>query len=409
MTTIGIDGTAENAVVLGEAISLTINSPPLDGSNNTNSNFVNDLGQAAQQLQQFARTNPTVGAAKTLLQGVALVPGLGTASSVVLLGIDLAQGDYAGVVGDALGLIPLGGGELAAGSRLAREASAIGREAQEVGIIENAVRTCGAGSFTAGTSVLTDKGSRPIEDVKVGERVLSRDERTGVQDWHLVMATTVNKEAVYKLHLHGEKESDQQEEMGVSAEHPFWVKGKGWTAAEDLKSGSEVQDAHGEWLQVGSFEPQSDEQETYNLTVEGSHSFFVSDSQVWVHNAICNIGNYAYGTYNELRTARAADAHHIFQDAAVRDLPGYSRGGAPAVQLQGPPNTIGTPHYNATQFQRRLGGGTFAGERKIAYQSLRSAGIPAGTASEIILNAQRYFQSLGVDLGTVTRTVLNRY
>jgi hypothetical protein len=209
MSTIGIDGTAENAVVLGEAISLTINSPPLDGSNNTNSNFVNDLGQAAQQLQQFARTNPTVGAAKTLLQGVALVPGLGTASSVALLGIDLAQGDYAGVVGDALGLIPLGGGELAAGSRLAREASAIGREAQEVGIIENAVRTCGAGSFTAGTSVLTDKGSRPIEDIKVGERVLSRDEYTGAQDWHFVMATTVNKEPVYKLHLHGQKEGNQ--------------------------------------------------------------------------------------------------------------------------------------------------------------------------------------------------------
>jgi hypothetical protein len=207
----------------------------------------------------------------------------------VLLGIDLAQGDYAGVVGDALGLIPLGGGELAAGSRLAREASAIGREAQEVGIIENAVRTCGAGSFTAGTSVLTDKGSRPIEDIKVGERVLSRDERTGAQDWHFVMATTVNKEPVYKLHLHGQEEGDPQDELGVSAEHPFWVKAKGWTAAAELKSDSEVQDAHGEWLQVGSLEPQSDEQITYNLSVEGSHSFFVGENWAWVHNNKCNI------------------------------------------------------------------------------------------------------------------------
>jgi hypothetical protein len=84
------------------------------------------------------------------------------------------------------------------------------------------------------------------------------------------MATTVNKEPVYKLSLHGQKEGGQQDELGVSA--------KGWTAAEELKSESEVLDAHGQWLQVGSFEPQLDEQETYNLTVEGSHSFFVGQS-----------------------------------------------------------------------------------------------------------------------------------
>jgi hypothetical protein len=105
------------------------------------------------------------------------------------------------------------------------------------------------------------------------------------------MDTTVNKEPVYKLHLHGQKEGDLQEKIGVSAEHPFWVKSKGWTAAEELKSGSAVQDVRGEWLQVVSFEPQSDEQTTYNLSVEGSHSFFVSDSQVWVHNGGCFRGS----------------------------------------------------------------------------------------------------------------------
>jgi hypothetical protein len=99
-----------------------------------------------------------------------------------------------------------------------------------------------------------------------------------------VLATTVNKEPVYKLQLHGQKEGGQQDELGVSAEHPFWVKGKGWTAAAELKSDSEVQNAHGEWLQVGSLEPQLDEQTTYNLSVEGSHSFFVGQSQAWVHN-----------------------------------------------------------------------------------------------------------------------------
>jgi RHS repeat-associated protein len=70
----------------------------------------------------------------------------------------------------------------------------------------------------------------------------------------------------------------------------------------------------------------------------------------------------------ELRSAGLKDAHHVIQDAAVRDLPGYDTNAAPGVQLEGPSTSVGSPHYEATQVQRAAGGGTYADEQTIAYK-----------------------------------------
>ena len=45
----------------------------------------------------------------------------------------------------------------------------------------------------------------------------------------------------------------------------------------------------------------------------------------------------------EVCSAGLKDAHHVIQDAAVRDLPGYDTNKAPGVQLEGPSTQIGTP------------------------------------------------------------------
>jgi hypothetical protein len=61
------------------------------------------------------------------------------------------------------------------------------------------------------------------------------------------------------------------------------------------------------------------------------------------HPAHLGVAANTASTYDELRKAGLTDAHHIIQDAAVRDVPGYSRGSAPAIQLTGPSTTIGSP------------------------------------------------------------------
>jgi hypothetical protein len=43
--------------------------------------------------------------------------------------------------------------------------------------IEKAINPCNC--FTAGTKVQTDEGEKPIEDIKVGDKVLAKDDETG--------------------------------------------------------------------------------------------------------------------------------------------------------------------------------------------------------------------------------------
>lgn len=110
----------------------------------------------------------------------------------------------------------------------------------------------------------------------------------------------------------------------------------------------------------------------------------------------------------DLRAAGLKDAHHVIQDAAVRNLPGYNTRAAPGVQLPGPSTAQGTPHYIATQIQRGAGGGSYAAERAIAYKALRRAGHTEAQARQIIAETDAYFQGIGVTSSTPTRIPGNR-
>ncbi len=113
-------------------------------------------------------------------------------------------------------------------------------------------------------------------------------------------------------------------------------------------------------------------------------------------------------TVGDLRAAGLKDAHHIIQDAAVRELPGYETNAAPGTQLPGPSTRVGTAHYRATQIQRQAGGGTYAAERRIGYKALRTAGLSEAEARAALARADAFFKALGVDLDTILRTPGNR-
>ena len=82
---------------------------------------------------------------------------------------------------------------------------------------------------------------------------------------------------------------------------------------------------------------------------------------------------------------------------------------APAIQLDGPSNVVGTEHYYATITQRRNGGGTYGAERGIAYMSLRKAGLSVDDAKAAVRGADDYFMGqLGLTLDSPTRIPGNR-
>jgi hypothetical protein len=93
-----------------------------------------------------------------------------------------------------------------------------------------------------------------------------------------------------------------------------------------------------------------------------------------------------------LRAAGQAEAHHVIQDAAVRDVLGYNTNEAPGIQLEGPSTEIGSPHYAATQVQRSAEvGGTYGAERQVACAALAAAGCSRGQIADALARADEYF------------------
>ncbi|WP_341208313.1 LysM peptidoglycan-binding domain-containing protein [uncultured Sphingomonas sp.] len=126
------------------------------------------------------------------------------------------------------------------------------------------------------------------------------------------------------------------------------------------------------------------------------------------YSPIATIATPVTQSVGSLRSLGLRDAHHVIQDAAVRNLPGYDSRLAPGIQLEGPSTLEGSAHYNATQAQRVAGGGTYGAERQIAYGALRAAGRSNAQARQALQEADAYFNSIGVTEDTPTRIPGNR-
>ncbi|GIP20642.1 polymorphic toxin-type HINT domain-containing protein [Paenibacillus sp. J22TS3] len=141
-------------------------------------------------------------------------------------------------------------------------------------------KTNSCNCFVAGTKIKTDEGEKNIEDIEVGDKVLSKDEETGKQAYKEVTHLYRNdKEIIYELTV-----GDQVIE--TTDNHPFWVEGKGWVLAADLQVGDKLQQSNGNTLKIDNIKIVRHEEKVkvYNFTVAEFHTYFVSDLGIWVHN-----------------------------------------------------------------------------------------------------------------------------
>ncbi len=151
-----------------------------------------------------------------------------------------------------------------------------------LGSVSNLFRAC----FVAGTPLLTPDGSKAIEEFKVGDLVLSRDEDTpdGEVRAKRVLATFNTVSPVLNLHVGGRI-------IGTTTEHPFWAEGRGWTAAKDLRIGDVLVSHDGFRLPVEGVAESGRTEAVYNMTIEDDHTYFVGCEKwgwsVWAHNATC--------------------------------------------------------------------------------------------------------------------------
>ena len=130
--------------------------------------------------------------------------------------------------------------------------------------------------FAAGTLVQTIDGSRPIESVRVGDRVLSQQTSTGSLDFHPVVAIHRNPPAAtLRIAIPGEM-------IVATGIHRFWKAGKGWTMARELKPGDRLRMVGGT-VEIESIETDKT-QPVYNLDVAENRDFFVGGNGLLVHD-----------------------------------------------------------------------------------------------------------------------------
>lgn len=143
--------------------------------------------------------------------------------------------------------------------------------------------------FAAGTPVHTATGLRPIEGIRVGDEVWSRDEHTGKAALQRVQQRFVTHNQPI-LALTTANDSGTTETLRVTHEHPFWTS-EGWVAAEDLAPNDAVQLLSEEWVTVVAGQTLDEQVTVYNFEVAQFHTYFVGAYGLWVHNSCDLLGD----------------------------------------------------------------------------------------------------------------------
>jgi hypothetical protein len=137
--------------------------------------------------------------------------------------------------------------------------------------------------FAAGTPLLTPDGHKNIENFKVGDLILSRSEFNleAPVEAKVVEEVFVRTGRIIHVHVGGKV-------IRTTAEHPFYVRGKGWTAAGALRVGDLLASHDGQWVAVEDLLDTGELETVYNVRVAEWHTYFVGGQHwsfsVWAHN-----------------------------------------------------------------------------------------------------------------------------
>ncbi len=147
------------------------------------------------------------------------------------------------------------------------------------------------GCFLNGTKIHTKNGLKNIEDIKVGDYVLSYNEETKQTEYNRVYDTyihTKNNEELYELTINGKI-------LKVTAAHRFYVKEKGttefvWKEAKGLKVGDILLDSNNKEQKITNINHYIHFGTVYNFAVENNHNYYVTENGYLVHNVKPSLG-----------------------------------------------------------------------------------------------------------------------
>jgi RHS repeat-associated protein len=159
--------------------------------------------------------------------------------------------------------------------------------------LTGAAKVC-TNSFARGTRVLmADESRKPIEDIRVGDKVLATDPTTGetVAKKVIELINSSGTKNLIEITVRTERADEADTESVIAtAQHPFWVPSlQEWVDATYLQPGSWLRTSAGTWVQVAAVKRWTASQQVYNLTVADLHTYYVvvGAIDVLVHNRTC--------------------------------------------------------------------------------------------------------------------------
>lgn len=258
----------------------------LDDSGNGNS--IGEAGFAEGLI-------PVWGSGRDLINDIQTGDGLGAVMNAGFLIWDVAS-IAAGVVSFGTATVAMQGAKTglkatlkAGGKVIAKSATkALGKVAfkklsKEVlkksvdDIAKKLLRTCVFACFPAGTLIQTELGTKPIEDIQIGDLVWAYDEDTDTTALQPVVDIMEN-ETDHTISLYTETEV-----IETTALHPFYTQ-EGWKEASELQAGDKIKNQNHENVEITATQFNYLPQKVYNFTVANFHTYFVGVQKMLVHN-----------------------------------------------------------------------------------------------------------------------------
>ena len=129
---------------------------------------------------------------------------------------------------------------------------------------------------------MSDGTTKPIEQVKVGGLVLSKNEQTGEIAAKKVTNVSVRAD-IWTRRL----TFDNGAVLETTDEHPLYADGRGFVKAKEVGIGSSIVTRAGPGAKVVAVQADVRQATVYNFTVDTFHTYFVGDLALWAHNIDC--------------------------------------------------------------------------------------------------------------------------
>jgi hypothetical protein len=188
----------------------------------------------------------------------------------------------------------IGTGELGAALKAGDEALAVAADEEANGV--RGLRAACANSFAASTGVqMADGTTKPIDHVKIGDKVTATDPTTGKTSARTVTALHLNQDTQL-TDLSLQDANGHTTIVHTTQHHPFYDNTlHKWVDATQLRTGDQLLSLTGQTVTVTSVRSFTDLRPMYNLTIDTDHTYYViaGTTPVLVHNqGPCNSGNF---------------------------------------------------------------------------------------------------------------------